>query len=78
MPAAYPQKMTTTDFAAVLQLPVQQRMRMVEVSWNSGADAVAVQGWQAAERALRLADFKANPSAEVSWAEDRRPVMAAA
>ncbi len=78
MPEAYAQNMTTTDFAAVLQLPVQQRMPMVEVSWSSGADAVAVQGWQAAERALRLADFKANPSAEVFRAEDGRRVMAAA
>ncbi|KAF0204573.1 MAG: addiction module [Gallionellaceae bacterium] len=64
--------MNTISVAAILELPVQERIRLVELIWDSVAavpEAVEVSPELKAELEARLAEFEANPEAGYSWDE---------
>lgn len=73
--------MNTLNLAPVLQLPLQERLRIVEAIWDSVADEASkleLQAWQAAELDRRVAEFETDPAEGVSWAEVQRRVMGGA
>ena len=56
----------------ILELPVAERIRLVEIIWESIAavpEAVSVSDELKAELDLRLADFEADPEAGIPWEE---------
>ncbi len=64
--------MNSISIADILELPVQERIRLVELIWDSVAavpEAVAVSPELKAELEARLAEFEANPEAGYSWDE---------
>ena len=66
--------MKTITLEEVLQLPVPERIRIVEVIWDSIADspeAVDLTEDQMAELDRRLAALEANPKEGSSWDEVR-------
>ena len=70
-----PMKSITLD--EVLQLPVPERIRIVEAIWNSIADtpeALELTDEQRVELDRRLEDFEKNPSGGSSWAEVRNRI----
>ena len=71
--------MNTINLTPVLQLPVQERIRIVEAIWDSVAndatEVVELQAWQAAELDHRMAEFEASPDEGVPWAEVKRSIM---
>ena len=70
--------MDTINLAPVLQLPVQERIRIVEAIWDSVADSaheVELQPWQAEELDRRVAEFETNPTEGIPWDEVKRRVM---
>ena len=61
----------------VLQLPVPERIRIVEVIWDSIADtpeAVELTDEQKAELDSRLENFEKNPNAGSPWSEVRERI----
>ena len=67
-----PMKPITLD--EVLQLPVPERIRIVEAIWDSIADtpeALELSDEQRAELDRRLADLEKNPDGGSRWAEVR-------
>ena len=73
--AGFPKKGTISDMnnisiADILELPVQERIRLVELIWDSVAavpEAVEISPALKAELEARLAEFEANPEAGYSW-----------
>jgi putative addiction module component (TIGR02574 family) len=66
--------MKTINFDEVLQLPVSERIRLVEAIWDSIAEtpaAVKLTDEQKLELDRRLEAFEKNPEAGSSWAEAR-------
>ncbi len=62
--------MSQLSIADILELPVQERIRLVELIWDSVAavpEAVVVSPALKAELDARLAEFEANPEAGYSW-----------
>lgn len=62
--------MPQISVADILELPVQARIQLVEVIWESIAavpDAIAVSPELKTELNARLADFERNPDAGYSW-----------
>jgi putative addiction module component (TIGR02574 family) len=62
--------MHNISIADILELPVQERIRLVELIWDSVAavpDAVELSPALKAELELRLAEFEANPESGYSW-----------
>ena len=62
--------MTHVSFADILELPVQERIHLVEMIWESIAafpEAIAVSAELKSELDARLADFERNPEAGYSW-----------
>lgn len=62
--------MNNTSIADILELPVQERIRLVELIWDSIAavpEAVEVSPALKAELEARLVEFEANPEAGYSW-----------
>jgi len=62
--------MSTISIADILELPVQERIRLVELIWDSIAalpEAVEISPALKAELETRLAEFEANPEAGYSW-----------
>ena len=62
--------MEKISVAEILELPVQERIRLVEPIWESIAavpEAVEVTPEIKAELAERLKEFEANPEAGYSW-----------
>lgn len=62
--------MNNINIAAILELPVQERIRLVELIWDSVAavsDAVEISPAFKAELELRMREFEANPEAGYSW-----------
>lgn len=69
--------MSMIDVKPVLELPVEERIRIVEQIWDSVADDaqhVALEAWQAAELDRRIAEFEVDPAAGVPWSEVKRRV----
>jgi putative addiction module component (TIGR02574 family) len=62
--------MKQVSVAEILELPVQERIRLVELIWESIAavpDAVEVTPELKAELEVRLKEFQANPEAGYLW-----------
>lgn len=62
--------MNNFSIADILELPVQERIRLVELIWDSVAavpDAVEISPSLRAELETRLLEFEANPEAGYSW-----------
>ncbi|EAT59260.1 addiction module protein [Chlorobium ferrooxidans] len=62
--------MSTISIADILVLPVQERIRLVELIWDSVAavpEALEISPSLKAELDMRLAEFEANPEAGYSW-----------
>lgn len=62
--------MNSISIADILELPVQERIRLVELIWDSVAavpEAVEISPALKAELEARLKDFEANPEAGYSW-----------
>lgn len=66
--------MSKISIADILELPVQERIRLVELIWDSVAgvpEAVEISTALKAELEARLAEFEANPEAGYSWDQVR-------
>ncbi len=64
--------MSNISIAAILELPVQERIKLVELIWDSVAaesDSVEITPELRVELDRRLADFEANPEAGYTWDE---------
>ena len=62
--------MTNFSVADILELPVQERIHLVEIIWESIAafpQAIEVSPELKVELNARLADFERNPEAGYSW-----------
>ena len=62
--------MNNISIADILELPVHERIRLVELIWASVAavpEAVKISPALKAELGVRLAEFEANPEAGYSW-----------
>jgi len=62
--------MSHISIADILELPVQERIRLVELIWDSVAavpEAVEISSALKAELEVRLAEFEANPETGYSW-----------
>lgn len=62
--------MKQISIADILELPVQERIRLVELIWDSVAavpEAVEVSSELRAELEARLREFEANPEEGYSW-----------
>jgi len=62
--------MKNISISDILQLPVQERIRLVELIWESVAampEAVEISPELKAELEARLAEFEENPDAGFSW-----------
>ena len=62
--------MKNFSIADILQLPVQERIRLVELIWDSVAavpEAVDISPELKTELEARLAEFEENPDAGFSW-----------
>ena len=64
--------MQAISISAILELPVQERIHLVELIWDSVAadsEAVEISPALKAELQARLAEFEAKPEAGYSWDE---------
>jgi putative addiction module component (TIGR02574 family) len=62
--------MKNVSVAEILELPVQERIRLVELIWESIAavpEAIAVTPEVKADLEQRLKDFEADPESGFSW-----------
>jgi len=65
-------------FAELLELPVEDRIRLVELIWDSIAavpEAIPVSDELKAELNRRLAEFEADPQAGAPWEEVRKRIV---
>ncbi|MHB9117739.1 MAG: addiction module protein [Burkholderiales bacterium] len=63
-------RMNNISLADILELPVQERIRLVELIWDSVAavpEAVEISPALKVELEARMAEFEANPEAAYSW-----------
>ena len=66
----YNVRMNNISIADILELPVQERIRLVELIWDSVAavpEAVEISPALKIELEVRMAEFEANPEAGYSW-----------
>jgi putative addiction module component (TIGR02574 family) len=66
----YNANMNNISIADILELSVQERIRLVELIWDSVAavpEAVGISTVLTAELEARLVEFEANPEAGYSW-----------
>jgi len=66
--------MKDVSVAEILELPIEERIRLVEIIWDSIAavpEAVTLPEEWKAELNRRLAEFEANPEAGSPWEEVR-------
>jgi putative addiction module component (TIGR02574 family) len=64
--------------AEILELPIAERIRLVELIWESVAavpEAVTVSDELKVEMDRRLSDFEANPEAGSPWEEVRERIV---
>lgn len=77
----YLETMNTIDLASVLELPLQERLQIVEAIWDSVAfesKDLDLQPWQSTELDRRVAEFETDPTEGVPWAEVQRRVLSGA
>ena len=58
--------------AEILELPVEERVRLVEAIWDSISavpDAIPLTEWQRQELDRRLAEYEANPNSGITMQE---------
>ncbi|MGH8738923.1 MAG: addiction module protein [Burkholderiales bacterium] len=70
--------MKPLSVAEILELPVAERIRLVELIWDSIAavpESVTVSEELKAELERRLAEFEANPEAGSPWEEVRERIV---
>jgi putative addiction module component (TIGR02574 family) len=70
--------MKALPVAEILELPVAERIRLVELIWESVAavpEAVPMSDELKAEMDRRLADFEANPESGSPWEEVRERIV---
>ncbi len=70
--------MKSIPVAELLELPVAERIRLVEFLWDSIAaapEAIAVSDELKAELSRRFADFEADPEAGSLWEEVRSRIV---
>ncbi|HEU0201973.1 MAG TPA: addiction module protein [Burkholderiaceae bacterium] len=70
--------MSHLPVAEILELPVADRIRLVELIWDSTAtvpEAVPVSDELKAELERRLAEFEADPEVEQPWDEVRKRIV---
>ncbi len=70
--------MKQVSVAEILELPVAERIRLVELIWDSIAavpEAVSIPEELKAELDRRLAEFEADPDAGSPWEEVRRRIV---
>jgi putative addiction module component (TIGR02574 family) len=70
--------MKQLPFAEILELPVEDRIRLVELIWDSIAavpEAIPVSDELKAELNRRLAEFEADPQAGSPWEEVRKRIV---
>jgi putative addiction module component (TIGR02574 family) len=70
--------MKALPVAEILELPIDERIRLVTLIWDSIAavpEAVPLSGELKAELEKRLAEFEANPNAGSPWEEVRRRIV---
>lgn len=63
-------RMNSISISDILRLPVQERIRLVELIWDSVAavpEAVEISPELKKELEARLAEFEANPEVGYSW-----------
>lgn len=69
-----------TDYSELLNLPVADRLALIEQLWDSVVDSTAdapLHPAIAAELGERLARHQANPAAAVPWDEVKRRLLQA-
>jgi putative addiction module component (TIGR02574 family) len=70
--------MNQISVAEILKLPLAERIRLVELIWDSIAavpEAVPISDELAAELDRRLAEFEADPEAGSPWEEVRTRIL---
>jgi len=70
--------MKSIKLSEVLELPVSDRLKLVEAIWDSIADAPEVLELSDAQRAeleRRLEEHERNPGAESPWSEVRARIL---
>jgi putative addiction module component (TIGR02574 family) len=70
--------MKSVPVAELLELPIAERIRLVELLWDSIAavpEAVSIPDDLKAELARRLAEFEADPEAGSRWEDVRSRIL---
>jgi putative addiction module component (TIGR02574 family) len=70
--------MKALSVAEILELPVEERIRLVKILWDSiraRPEAVALPDEWKAELERRLAEFEADPEAGAPWDEVRSRIV---
>ena len=70
--------MSQISVAEILKLPLAERIRLVELIWDSIAavpEAVPISDELAADLDRRLAEFEADPEAGSPWEEVRKRIL---
>ena len=70
--------MTHLPVAEILELPVADRVRLIEMIWESITavpNALPISDELKAELDRRLAEFEANPEAGLPWEEVRKRIV---
>lgn len=64
--------------SSVLELPVEERIRIVEAIWDSVAeepDEISLPEWQVQELDTRFAAYQRDPSAGLTWTEVKQSIL---
>jgi putative addiction module component (TIGR02574 family) len=67
------------NLAELLQLPVEERLKLVEALWDSIAEfpeALELSAAQKQELDRRLADYQNDPDAGIPWAQLKERLLA--
>ncbi len=70
--------MSQLSVAQILELPIAERIRLVELIWDSIAavpETVPISDELKAELDRRLAEFEADPEAESLWEDVRERIL---
>lgn len=70
--------MNAINLDRVLELPIAERIKLVEAIWDSVAQDTAdveLPAWQADELDRRMADFEHSPAEGVPWIEVKRRIL---